>query len=66
MHSREVIDIVKAKRLEGKTIRSIADDMNLHPSTVDKMVKTDYNRPKKKWGKICYFKKRKNSNQASL
>ena len=50
MYPREVIDIVKAKSLEGKTIRAIADDMNLHPSTVYKMAKTDCNRPKKKRG----------------
>ena len=58
MYPREVIDIVKAKRLEGKTIRTIADYMNFHPSTVDKMVKTDYNRPKKKRGAKAAIAKR--------
>jgi transposase len=58
MHSREVIDIVKAKRLEGKTIRAIAEDMNLVPSTVHRMVKTDFDRPKKKRGAKCAISKR--------
>ena len=31
MHSREVIDIVKAKRNEGQTILKIAKEMNLAP-----------------------------------
>ena len=31
MHSREVIDIVKARRNEGQTILKIAKEMNLAP-----------------------------------
>jgi transposase len=58
MHSREVIDIVKAKRDEGQTIHRIADDMNLSPSTVYSMIKNDYNKPKKKRGAKPALKKR--------
>ena len=58
MHSREVIEIVKAKHRDGKVIRTIVDEMNFSPSTVHYMTKTNYERPKKKRGVKPALKKR--------
>ena len=50
MKDKAIIELVQKKRSEGMSLQKIADQLYLSKSTVQYMVKNDYNRPKKRRG----------------
>lgn len=48
MHDKEIIELVKKKRLKGYSLGKIAADLGLPKFTVQNMASNDYNKEKRK------------------